>query len=498
MGLSQPFAWSYSDQPYLEERSLLCLVGMVPFLVSGFKSKKFAIVDLIAFFMIYSYFVGYFFVNTFIYIKVDEPVLLFALITLSAIPTCLIFITFIFPALKQGAVSGNGFFLIPLAFLSLNFFFTNYSFFYIHYINYAHALASWTELIQMASIGGVYVVIFLIVLTNVLLAKLFCVAWEAKPLYAAALVLLCISVYQFGLYQISNHDSSEKKTISVALVQTDKIISRMQTNDGKGKLALLEKLERQAKTYKPDLIMFPESVYKGEFNLGQKHVKVLGAWGIPMLFGTKAKEFSQEGRKKRVLAVNIDGQGKVLNSYIKRELTPFGERYPWPFNYFWYRALLPGTGPTSQRIQLANGKNITGCTSVCFESSFPYHCLNADNDNTEILFNLSSDDWLGESSGPHFTLRTNIFRAIEMGKTLLRVSDSGVTAHIDPVGRVVHKTNLYTSGVLLAKAILNKEQTFFYKYGHTLVWLISWLYVFYLLWLGKQFFTKLLPAKWKR
>jgi len=89
----------------------------------------------------------------------------------------------------------------------------------------------------------------------------------------------------------------------------------------------------------------------------------------------------------------------------------------------------------------------------------------------ELLVNLTSDTWLGETRGPAQHLRLAKLRAVEHGKTMLRVADTGLSAVIDPFGRELQSTALNESRFLTARVRWSRTSTLYSKLGEA-PWLI--------------------------
>jgi apolipoprotein N-acyltransferase len=138
-------------------------------------------------------------------------------------------------------------------------------------------------------------------------------------------------------------------------------------------------------------------------------------------------------------------------TYVKRHLVPFGEYYPVPgFVRGWLQLLrLPYTDgvPGDERqppFDLA-GERIA--VTICYEDVFGAEQLHYLADAT-LLVNVSNDAWYGDSIAPHQHLQIARLRAAEAGRYLLRATNTGVTAVIDPEGRVVARAPQFAAAVL--------------------------------------------------
>jgi apolipoprotein N-acyltransferase len=104
-------------------------------------------------------------------------------------------------------------------------------------------------------------------------------------------------------------------------------------------------------------------------------------------------------------------------------------------------------------------------TFICYESVFPTFIRQFVLQGAEALFNLSNDSWFGRSAARHQHLEIVRMRAIENRRWILRATNDGITAAIDPAGRVIREIPSYEA--LSARVSFNyvKETTFYTRWG---------------------------------
>ena len=143
----------------------------------------------------------------------------------------------------------------------------------------------------------------------------------------------------------------------------------------------------------------------------------------------------------------LDDRGDIVAHYDKTHLVPFGEYVP-------FRNLLPVTKVTAGTIDFSAGGgpqtiNLPGLPAfaplICYEAIFPGAIVD-EADRPAWMLNVTNDAWYGRTSGPyqHFAIART--RAVEEGLPLVRVANNGISAVVDPLGRVLERTDLDAVG----------------------------------------------------
>lgn len=156
--------------------------------------------------------------------------------------------------------------------------------------------------------------------------------------------------------------------------------------------------------------------------------------------------------------------------YDKRHLVPFGEYFP--LGFLW-KDVLRGlatigedfTAGTAPAPLIRAGPWQLG-TSICYEILFGEEIREA-LPEAQVLVNVSNDGWFGDSLGPHQHLEVARMRALETGRYLLRATNTGITAVIDPLGEVIRRLPQFHKGVLTANI---EPRTGLTPYGHWGEW----------------------------
>jgi apolipoprotein N-acyltransferase len=148
----------------------------------------------------------------------------------------------------------------------------------------------------------------------------------------------------------------------------------------------------------------------------------------------------------------IDHDGSVLSVYDKLHLVPFGEYLPFQdwmekLGFVQLTKVQGGFIPGARRRPMEIPNAPRALPLICYEAIFPGDVATR-GDRPAWMVNLTNDGWFGISSGPYQHLQQARLRAIEQGLPLVRAANTGVSAVIDPVGRIVARLGLGVEGVL--------------------------------------------------
>jgi len=148
----------------------------------------------------------------------------------------------------------------------------------------------------------------------------------------------------------------------------------------------------------------------------------------------------------------IDHDGSVLSIYDKLHLVPFGEYLPFQdwmekIGFVQLTKVQGGYIPGARRRTMEIPNAPRALPLICYEAIFPGDVAARD-DRPGWIVNLTNDGWFGISTGPHQHLQQARLRAIEDGLPVVRAANTGISAVIDPLGRIVARLGLGVEGVL--------------------------------------------------
>jgi apolipoprotein N-acyltransferase len=167
-------------------------------------------------------------------------------------------------------------------------------------------------------------------------------------------------------------------------------------------------------------------------------------------------------------ALMIDDEGRLVTQYDKIRLLPFGEFVPIP-------KWVPGAGMVSvvvgdftpgDRYPLMMFGPVRAGLFICFESAFPEVAREFAVQGADVLVNISNDGYFGPTPVRRQHLANSVYRAVENGRPVLRVTNTGISARITADGRVLDATKSFQPEVrtwTVGRA--SQEKTFYTEHG---------------------------------
>ncbi len=204
--------------------------------------------------------------------------------------------------------------------------------------------------------------------------------------------------------------------------------------------------------------------------------------GVPTIFGGLLFEPNEDRHHTRMYntAIAVNALGDVTGRYDKEFLLAFGEYIPlgetFPVLYEWSPNsghFTPGTSLDPVPVEVQDGTHNVSVL-VCYEDiiqSFTNRMVS--HANPELLVNMTNDAWFGDTSEPWEHLALSQFRAVEHHRYFIRATNSGVSAIIDPVGRVMVHSKTFTQDQGDAIVHWMKSSTVYEIVGDAPVWLIT-------------------------
>ena len=354
------------------------------------------------------------------------------------------------------------------------------------WLDLAYTQYNLTPLIQIADLAGHHGLTFLLVLANALiftLAASLVRRRAASPpaiITAAALLLLMALGYSLWRMQTLPAVLAQAKHLEVAAVQGNipqdqKWQPAFQRETIDTYLRLSGELFA-AKT--PQLIVWPETAlpfYPYEHPLFLRlHSELTRPRQTYLLTGAPHREKVSSDSQLTYAnsAFLLSPEGLVIGRYDKQHLVPFGEYIP-------FRRILGFASPLVETLgDFAPGQtnapllcqNSRIGVLICFESIFPEISRKQAEAGANLLVTLTNDAWFGKSSAPWQHLAMGVFRAVETRKTLVRAANTGISAFIDPLGRIEGASPLFAEYARSQPVALMDDLTCYVRWGYLFPW----------------------------
>ena len=338
--------------------------------------------------------------------------------------------------------------------------------------------------IQIADIVGVYGLSFVILWVNVTL-YLVLHQWTKKlfPYREVAISFVIVSGLLFyGVIQIRAVDRQAEQlpTLEVGLVQgnIDQSI-KWDESFQKETLRIYERLSLRVAEQKPELIIWPETATPFFFQDAKEYQPVV--LGIPrkthafLLFGSPSYKFERGKVNHYNSAYWVSMSGEITGKYDKIHLVPFGEYMPLSNLLFFIGSLGEGIGNFKPGREFFNFSLPQGKFGVliCFEIIFPDLCRQFVKRGANFLVTITNDAWFGKTSAPYQHLSLATFRAVENRVFIARAANTGISALIDPKGKILKQGGLFTEEAIDGTIRLMNRRTFYTLYGDVFAWTCS-------------------------
>ena len=342
------------------------------------------------------------------------------------------------------------------------------------------ALVDNIPLSRIATVTGTYGLSFEIMLVNAAFASAFLGPRRRRTLVLAGCILL-VGILETGRYF---EPPPVPMNGTARLVQQNIPLNQRWTpQDFEATLADLQKLsvpqpdELMPGAPLPDLVIWPESpapFFENDPRLRrtlssiarQSHAYVL-AGTLGVVHGNPNELYNSA----QLVAPNGDWIGR----YDKIHLVPFGEYVPLKglFDLLHFNRLVQEVGnfvPGSERIVLPVDSYRLG-TFICYESTYPDEVREFVANGATLLVNVSNDGWFGNGPAPWQSLRMTRMRAIENERWVLRSTNTGITASIDPFGRIVQQARRNVRVAVDVPYGIVTRTTFYTRHGDWFGWL---------------------------
>jgi apolipoprotein N-acyltransferase len=348
----------------------------------------------------------------------------------------------------------------------------------------ANSQVGFSWFIQTADLVGPYGASFIVMWSSAALYH----AWTARaregfraflPFAYASLAVLVSIVYGVQRLDSVAEEMAGARKLAVGAVQGNVDID-MKWNPVLAQKNLDKHRDLTGQLDAVSLVIWPESAIEV---LIPEELQALPSEVMPsfksdrtfFIFG--AKSFRGKPGRADMKAFNTafltDAKGRVLGRYHKQVLLAFGEYLP----FAKVLALLPampfsdgftaGSGPVVFNLQ----RGVRVGSLICYEDLMPYLSRKfVSETRANLLVNLTNDAWYGKSVGPWQHLWLAQSRAIETRRSLLRVTNTGVTSLVNAKGEIVRTLPMFTAQAMQTEVEILNGETYYVRFGDWFAW----------------------------
>ncbi|HWW76543.1 MAG TPA: apolipoprotein N-acyltransferase [Pyrinomonadaceae bacterium] len=336
------------------------------------------------------------------------------------------------------------------------------------------------ELIQAARFGGVYAVGFLVVSVNAALAYLL-LKRTARAAFVTLASLACVALLLLAA-GLSHAPGTENRASAIVIAVQPNVIPDFDRGEAEYDMLRFRQFELSAMAISrldegetPRVVVWPESPMN--FSLSRSHklqedvARFVSDNRASLLFNSLEPAAGGGGYNAAVL---VNEKGVLAAQYDKIRLMPFGEYVPlprWAPGASLVRGVVGDFTPGERYNLIPLGEaGPRAATFICLESAYPYITRRLTSEGADVLVEMTNDAYQGDTSILRQHLSNAVFRAVENGRVLLRVTNTGVSARVSPRGVVTDETPRFKEAVRtwpVARA--DGGETFYTRFGDAFV-----------------------------
>jgi len=308
--------------------------------------------------------------------------------------------------------------------------------------------------------------------------------------------MLIVLTLAYGYFRIAQVDAEIAKSpkLKVGMVQANFDFLAKTENQEKTVTDKHKEMSQDLKNV--DLIIWPETSIQAWFSNDSDYLIVRDELGVPQMEGKyfivggmsytpldpDAEVITDDNIIKYNTAFLTDSNGIILGRYHKIKLLLFGEYLPFTKYIPAIKNISPATGDFTPGDELdlfvIEDKGARIAPIICYEDILPSFSRQFVAKGANLIVNITNDAWFGKTIAPYQHLLISIPRAVETRRFLLRSTNTGISAIIDPIGRVVSKTGNFEQMNLEGEvSLMNGGVTLYTKIGDVFPIACSFLWI---------------------
>ena len=350
-------------------------------------------------------------------------------------------------------------------------------------VYFGHALAARTMIVQMSDLGGP-------LLMTAFAASLSAAVFETWRWWRSArtrptsiwtcAVLSVLLAFAYGAWRIARIDAAVAGApkLRVGIVQGNLGVQEKGDDAARDHRLYLEQTRELLADGDLDLVVWPETVHARGL-MGPLPVSgqlIRGELRVPLLLGAAFVSGESGRRLKYNAALLVDADGVIRGAYRKNLLIPFTEYVPFASVFPWLaeRFAVASHFAAATDVPPLHLGEWRISTPICYEAVRPAFVRRMVGEGkAHLIATLANDAWFGDSQGPWLHLAMARLRAVEQRRFMVRATNSGVSAVVDPVGREIARTGLLTRENLRATVAMLGEPTVYARLGDWPGWVAA-------------------------
>lgn len=350
-----------------------------------------------------------------------------------------------------------------------------------------YSQGNFPSVIQIADITGVYGVSFLIALVNAVIAEAILAKRSGKPLplpgMVVAVLLLMLTVI-YGRLQIARVSALAAKSASlkVSLLQGNiRQDVKWDEHEEARILGIYRRMTEEAARNGAELIVWPEAAVPFALVRDVEGVQLamfLMSLNTYIVLGSVDYTVGADQRARFTNSAFLVTPRGVEGKYSKLHLVPFSEYVPFASWFKFIDKITKGAAgnftPGGEIALLEIPKGHLGIL-ICYEAIFGELVRLSRKNGANLLVNITNDAWFGDTSAPRQHLSMSAFRCAENHCYMVRAANTGISAVVDPTGKVLMETGLLEEKRLDATVRIMPGSTFYSRHGDVFVGMVSML-----------------------
>jgi apolipoprotein N-acyltransferase len=328
--------------------------------------------------------------------------------------------------------------------------------------------------IQIAELGGVYAVSFVLLAVNAAVAGTIVLSWRGAIVGIAAGGVLLAATVGFGMWRLRDPGPPPSARVTVMQPSIEQPL-KWDPQHAETVLRIYIALSRRAESERPALLVWPETATPTPLGRDPGLAALLRALAKSLDTAMVIGSIDVERKDPIVLrnsAYLLTERG-IEGRYDKMQLVPFGEYVPLSRVIGFVRGwaeFISELEPGSRTVVFPGPPAPFGVV-ICYEGIFPELVRDFVRNGARLIVNITNDAWFGRTNGPMQHLAMYALRAVEHRTAVVRAANTGVSAFVEPTGQISRRLALFERDILTAAVSLRTRTTLYTRLGDWVAYL---------------------------